>query len=267
MKATCLSRRVSASCILSATPFWLGRSSVGGPARWVAPLECALVCFRGLLEYESVSIIVWAVITVVSANLNLASQPFRNRALPWSIAGVITVASLVALVLLVSKTSQLNRHTAEVERESERQRQEVAKLEARAEEVKQTLTPEQTQTLKAAQALVERKRFSWARLFADLEAALPGSVRVKRITVRDVALQGERTVAELELVVVSKNPADATGMIVEMDRGGIFRAELVEQNLQKERGESGTESTLRVFYHPRGVYPARGPTNSVAEVR
>ena len=203
----------------------------------------------------------------MSANLNLASQPFRNRALPWSIAGVITVASLLALVLLVSKASQLNRDTAAVERESEKQRQEVATLESRAEEIKQALTPEQKQTLQAAHGLVERKRFSWARLFADLEAALPGSVRVKRITVRDVATQGERTVAELELVVVSKNPADATGMIMEMDRGGIFRAELIEQNLQKERNETGTESTLRVLYRPRAVYPSGGPAASVAEAR
>ena len=203
----------------------------------------------------------------MSANLNLASQPFRNRALPWSIAGVVAVASLVALVLLVSRTSQTNQRTAEVEREGTSQRQEDAKLEKRAEEIKQTLTPEQKQTLQAAHGLVERKRFSWARLFADLEAALPGSVRVKRITVRDVAMQAEQTVAELELVVVSKNPADATGMIMEMDRGGIFRAELIEQNLQKERNETGTESTLRVLYSPRAVYPSGGPAASVAEAR
>ena len=201
----------------------------------------------------------------MSANLNLASQPYRNRALPWTIAGVITVASLLALVLLVSKSSQTNQRALEVERESEGQRQQVAMLERRVDEIKQSLTPEQTQTLEAAQALVERKRFSWARLFADLEAVLPGSVRVKRITVRDVALQAERTIAELELVVVSKNPADATAMIMQMDRGGIFRAELIEQNLQKERGEAGTESTLRVVYQPRAVVPTSSPPNTVAE--
>ncbi|HWS99509.1 MAG TPA: hypothetical protein VN256_04485 [Pyrinomonadaceae bacterium] len=201
----------------------------------------------------------------MSANLNLASQPYRNRALPWTIAGVITVASLLALVLLVSKSSQTNRRALEVERESEGQRQQVAALERRIDEIKQSLTPEQTQTLEAAQALVERKRFSWARLFADLESIMPGSVRVKRITVRDVGQEGGRIVALLELVVVSKNPADATSMIIEMDRGGIFRAELIEQNLQKERGEAGTESTLRVYYYPRAAVPAGGPANSVAD--
>ena len=89
-------------------------------------------------------------------------------------------------------------------------------------------------------------------------------MRVKRISVRDVALQGGRTVAELELVVVSKNPADVTAMIMEMDRAGIFRAELIEQNLQKERGETGTESTLRVFYQPRGGVPTNVSSTNVA---
>lgn len=191
----------------------------------------------------------------MSTSLNLASQPFRNRALPWTIAGVITIGSLLVLVLLISKSSQTNARAAEVEREVDVQRQQIKALEQRVEEIKQALTPEQLQTLQAAQALVDRKRFSWARLFADLEAALPASVRVKRISVRDVAVRSDRTVADLELVVVSKNPADVTAMILEMDRAGIFRSELIEQNLQKDRNETGTESTLHVIYQPRGGVP------------
>lgn len=192
----------------------------------------------------------------MSASLNLASEPFRNRALPWTIAGIITVASLVVLVFLISTSGQTKRRAAQVEREVDDLRQQISKLERRVEEIKQALTPEQLQTLQAAQALVDRKRFSWVRLFTDLEAALPGSTRVKRITVRDVAVRADRTVAELELVVVSKDPADVTTMIVKMDREGIFQSELVEQNLRKDRNEVGTESTLRVIYQPRGSLPA-----------
>ena len=198
----------------------------------------------------------------MSASLNLANQPFRNRALPWTIAGVVTVASLLLLVVLLSKSSQTNTRAAEVEREVADLRQQVSKLERRIEEIKEALTPEQLQTLEAAQALVDRKRFSWARLFTDLEAALPGSIRVKRISVRDVAVRSDRTVADLELVVVSKNPADVTTMISEMDRAGVFKSELVEQSLRKDRNEVGTESTLRVIYQPRGSVPATGTRES-----
>jgi len=204
----------------------------------------------------------------VSANLNLASQPFRNRALPWTIAGVVTALSLVALVILITRGSELNRQAVEVERTVDVERKEMSDLDKRVEAIKQALTPEQLETLKAAQALIDRKRFSWARLFSDLEAALPGSVRVKRISVSDVGVRNGRTVASLELVVASKNPADAAEMIADMDRAGVFRAELVEQNLKTERNQTLTESTLAVTYTPRGgASTTETGSNSVATAK
>jgi hypothetical protein len=204
----------------------------------------------------------------VSANLNLASQPFRNRALPWTIAGVITALSLVALVVLISRGAELNRQAVAVEHDVDIERKEMSDLDKRVEAIKQALTSEQLETLKAAQALVDRKLFSWARLFSDLEAALPGSVRVKRISVSDVGVRGGRTVASLELVVASKNPADAAEMIADMDRAGIFRAELVEQNLKTERNQTLTESTLAVTYMPRGNSPTTETgSNNVATAK
>jgi hypothetical protein len=79
-----------------------------------------------------------------------------------------------------------------------------------------------------------------------------------------VARRADRTVAELELVIVSKNPADATAMITEMDRAGIFRAELIEQSLEKDGSASNTVSTLHVFYQPRGGVPVNASGNNVA---
>jgi Tfp pilus assembly protein PilN len=213
-----------------------------------------------LLRYSS-----GTVIFKVSASLNLASQPFRNRALPWTIAGVITVLSLLAIVYLVSQGAEANRNAVTVERDADAERKQLSELDRRIEAIKQELTPEQLATLRAAHALVDRKRFFWARLFSDLEAALPDSVRVKRISVSDVGVRNGRMVASLELVIASKNPADATEMISGMDRAGIFRSELVEQNLKTERNETLTESTLAVIYMPRGSVPA-SETSSTKDV-
>jgi Tfp pilus assembly protein PilN len=202
---------------------------------------------------------------VVSAKLNLASQPFRNRALPWAITGIITLSSLVALVFIISLTSQTNTKAQSVERDLKDLSDQMTSLRKQASDVRDAMTNEQRDSLLAAQSLVDRKRFSWSRLFADLEAALPGGVRVSRISVRDVALSGEQTIAILELAVIEKSPGSVTGMIGEMDRGGIFQAEPVAQELQKGRGESGTQWTLRVRYTPRAgapVNPSRG--NSIA---
>ncbi|MDQ2856022.1 MAG: PilN domain-containing protein, partial [Acidobacteriota bacterium] len=100
-------------------------------------------------------------------------------------------------------------------------------------------------------------RFSWSRLFGDLEAVLPGGVRVSRITVRQIRTEGGRTVADLELAVVAKSYSTVTDMIATMDQQGIFQSELQAQNLQKGKGEGGSEYELKVQYIPRAGYASQ----------
>jgi Tfp pilus assembly protein PilN len=186
-------------------------------------------------------------------DLNLASRPFSNRALPWIVSGSVILVSLVALVLIVRATSQANAAAAAVRNDINTLSQQEAALRKQAEDVKNSLSPEQIQSVRAAHELVDRKQFSWSRLLADLESSLPGNVKVTRISIKDVATRGSQTVAELELSVISKTPETVTQMISDMERSGVFQAELRAQNLQKGRGESGTEYDLYVVYRPRGV--------------
>ena len=195
----------------------------------------------------------------MSTNLNLASKPFSNRALPWLLTFVILLVSLVSLVFVLRGTTQANSEAALVQTDINKQKQEEDSLVKTAQQVKDSLTPEQVQLLRAAHQLVDRKRFSWSRLLADLESALPGTVRVSRIAVKDVSPEG---IAQLELVVLAKSSTTITEMISAMDRAGIFRAELRAQNLQKGRGESGTEYELFVVYSPRSSF-----TTEVASVQ
>lgn len=187
-------------------------------------------------------------------NLNLATRPFNNRVLPWLLTFVVLLVSVIGLFLVVHLTSKANSEAAVVQVDINSLRQQEQNLMEQAKAVQNTLTPDQQLTLKAAHQLVDRKRFSWSRLFADLEASLPGSVRVSRIAVRDVAPQGDQMVAELELAVFAKTPTTITEMISSMDRAGVFHAELRSQNLQKGRGESGTEYELYVVYRPRAGF-------------
>lgn len=192
----------------------------------------------------------------MSTRLNLASEPFGNRALPWTLTVVIAVGSLVALVFIVRATSQTKGQVDAVQRDVISLQQRMTALKQQADQVKSALTSDQLQTLRAAHALVDRKRFSWSRLFSDLESALPGTVRVTRISVKDVVVRGDQTVADLELTVVSKSAATITQMISDMDTAGTFQAELVSQNLQKGRGETGTEYVMNVRYVPRSGVPS-----------
>jgi Tfp pilus assembly protein PilN len=186
----------------------------------------------------------------VSARLNLASQPFRNRTLPWTIACIITLASIAALIFIFVKSSELNRQAAVVERDVSVLSPQLKEYDRKMNEIRQALTPEQRRLHDAAHALVDRKRFSWSRLFTDLEAAMPANVRVSRINVRDVGTRGGQTVADLELSVVSKDPAEVTNMMSRMNSSGIFRADLISQNPSKGRNE-GAEWLLGLRYTQR----------------
>jgi len=190
----------------------------------------------------------------VNTRLNVATKPFTNRALPWVVAVVLAFISLVAMVFIARGTATANAKANEVQREISSLNQQEQAMLKQAEEVQRALTAEQQQSLKSAHELVKRKRFSWSRLFADLEAVLPGGVRVTRITVRQLGTEEGRTVADLELAVVSKSYNTVDDMIGTMDQQGVFRAELRNQNLQKGKGEGGTEYELMVHYMPKAGY-------------
>jgi Tfp pilus assembly protein PilN len=192
----------------------------------------------------------------VSTKLNLASKPFSNRSLPWAVTAMVIVVSLICLVFIVKNTRQANAQAATVQSDINVLSQQEQGLRKQAEAVRNSLTPEQYQTLTAAHTLVDRKRFSWSRLFADLESALPGNVRVKRIAVRGVTTRGDETLAELELTVIAKTHTVVTEMISEMEQAGVMQAELRSQNSLRGRGETGAEYELYVVYRPRAGAPA-----------
>ncbi len=98
-------------------------------------------------------------------------------------------------------------------------------------------------------------------MLADLETSLPNNVKVSRIAVREVTNQSGQTVAQLDLAVFTQNPATMSEMISAMHREGIFQVEVRNQNLQKGRGESGTEYELFVIYRSPSSY-----SENVAEV-
>jgi len=199
----------------------------------------------------------------VSSNLNLASKPFSNRLLPWVLTAVILFISMVGLVVVIQLTTSINRDVASRNASVNKMKQEEQALITKGEELKRQFSIDKQQALQAAHQLVDRKGFSWSRLFADLEDAVPDNVRVSRIAVRGITRQGDQTVADLDLAVFSKTSPNVLQMISEMNKSGIFSAELKNQNLQKGRGESGSEFELAVVYRPRhGV-----ASESVAEVR
>ncbi|HKG45313.1 MAG TPA: hypothetical protein VKB02_01200 [Pyrinomonadaceae bacterium] len=195
-------------------------------------------------------------------SLNLASKPFSNRILPWALTVMILFVSLIGLLAVVQLTTNAKNEAASIQAQITQLKQREHTLLEAAKQVQQSFTPDQQQALPAAHALVDRKSFSWSRLLADLESSLSPNVKVSRIAVREVTREGGQTVAQLDLAVFAKNPSTIDEMIRGMHQEGVFVAEIRNQNLQKGRGESGTEYELAVIYRSRAAYSSE----NVAEV-
>ena len=196
--------------------------------------------------------------------LNLASSPFRNRTTPYLISLLLLAVAVSAGLLCFS---QLNKAAAETELAQSQIRQmdeEIKTLKDRAGAVQQQLTPEQQNLLIASHKLVANKTFGWSRLFADLEAVLPGSVSASRIAVENIYKDGDRIKAELEFAVLSRDYQAVMTMIANMNNSGLFQAELKSQDRNENDRVTYTEYTLHLIYAPAYGY-APVASNQIAQ--
>ena len=197
--------------------------------------------------------------------LNLSSHPFRNRTLPFLLALLLLTVAVSGAVLSFANLRDTTAKNEIVKSDIEQMSQTVKTLNGEGEKVQQQLTPEQSALLVASHKLVANKTFGWSRLFADLEQVLPGSVSVSRISVQNIYKDGDRTRAELEFGVLSRDFQNVAAMIGSMNSSGLFQAELRGQDLQKTERITYTEYTLRLVYTPRSGYSPNAPTVDVAQ--
>lgn len=196
--------------------------------------------------------------------LNLATHPFRNRTLPYLLALACCTLAMVGVIFGFSKLREIKAQNEIVQSEIEMMETQLADLKGKGDQIQQTLTPEQRTLLIAAHKLVAQKSFGWSRLFADLESVLPGGVSVSRINVENVYQTGDRTQAELQLSVLSRDYQSVMNMIDVMNSRPIFQAELRGQDLQKKDYFTYTEYTLRLVYTQPLGYSTAPQTGDVA---
>ena len=171
-------------------------------------------------------------------------------------AAALLLAAGVLGIVCLAKLKQNSDSNKVLAARIEASNTEISRLKGEGEKVRQQLTPEQRMVLSAAHRLVANKAFGWSKLFADLEAVMPGSVSASRISVQHIYTNSAKVRAELELGVISRDYAGVQQMIQNMQNSGLFLAELRGQDLQKTDLSVYTEYTLRVVYSPGYSYAA-----------
>jgi Tfp pilus assembly protein PilN len=197
--------------------------------------------------------------------LNLATNPFRNRTLPYVLALLFLAFAVAGAIFSFSELRNVKTENDIVKNDIAMMEKGVAELKDKGAKVQQSLTPEQQSLLIASHKLVASKSFGWSRLFADLEAVLPGSVSASRISVQNIFKDGDRIKAELDLSVLSRDYQSVMNLIGNMNNSGVFQAELRGQDLQKTERITYTEYTLHIVYSPRVYLPTAETETNIAQ--
>jgi Tfp pilus assembly protein PilN len=184
-------------------------------------------------------------------NVNLASQPFR-RDRPLILAGVIGGLVLGAMLAFQLSMIYFNRQStiearAEVATLNERaaaMAQEQARLEAALRQPANARALEESVFFNS---LLRRKGISWARIFADVEGVLPGSVRL--VSVRPAVNQFNQI--ELQMAIASSAPQPAIDMVQRLESSPQFGATSVETWLPPSNTDPTYRYTLRANYATR----------------
>jgi len=184
--------------------------------------------------------------------LNLASRPFRNERVPRLLFGLGCLALVAVTVkhgliirdLLPARTSKVD--------------QELAALEKELPQLRELAASEQTAKPPAAivaewrllKALIDKRTFSWTRLFASLEQVASAGVRI-------VSIQPQPAKGELWVNLTARADSTASGLrfLGRLQSRPEF-ADVYPTTVDKlSSQESGQDYGYRILYRPQLAAP------------
>jgi type IV pilus assembly protein PilN len=182
-------------------------------------------------------------------DINLATRPYEDAREFWGRwglgVGVLAVATLVLLAFAVQSWIHAGRDRHEIrqlqqqiaQRDSER-----SKAQAFLDLSANRSTRDQSQFLNG---LIQRKAFSWTRVFEDLERVMPSNLHV--VSLRPEI--NEKNQMQLDMRVACENRLAAVELVHRMESSRHFQgAQLVQENASGEG--SGVAAAVIATYVP-----------------
>jgi Tfp pilus assembly protein PilN len=178
---------------------------------------------------------------------NLATRPFYNvravqlvlLALTIIVVG-FTVFNVVELLRLRASENALGSHASESEAEAQ-------KLRADANRIRTQIDQKELEAVSAAareaNAIIDRRAFSWTELLERLEATLPADVRITTIQPRL-----EEGVFRVMLAAQARRTEDIADFIEALEKTGGFKDVVPLRDSVDEEGL--VETTLDAVYTP-----------------
>jgi|SRR5580658_579312 type IV pilus assembly protein PilN len=183
-------------------------------------------------------------------DINLATRPYEDAREFWARWGLgVALLALLTLFLLGLtasdwiKAGKDRREIAQLQQSIAKRDQERAQAQAFLDLAANRSTRDQSQFLNG---LIQRKSFSWTRVFEDLEQVMPSNLHV--LSLRPEL--NEQNQMELEMKVACDTRAAAVELVHLMESSKHFQgAQLVQENVSSDSG-SGIAASVSAIYVP-----------------
>ena len=193
--------------------------------------------------------------------LNLSTRPFYNERAVHIVLALLAVALVAISVFNARELFQLSQRQTELQTA-------IATADAQARELRQRATRLRSQLDQAdleavlqasreANALIDRRTFSWTGLLNDLEATLPGDVRLTAVQPKE-----DKGVFVIALGVIARRPEDINEFIERLEKTRSFSNLLTSEESPSEEG--GVRATVVGQYAPAGRAPGEAPATGAA---
>jgi len=181
-------------------------------------------------------------------DINLATRPYEDAREFWTrwglgvgLLGLLTVLLLVLAVRGWIRAGRDRYEIAQLQAQIAERDHERVKAQAYLDMAANRSTRDQSQFLNG---LIQRKAFSWTRVFEELELVMPSSLHV-------VSLRPElndQNQMQLEMRVVCQTRAAAVELVHRMEGSKHFQgAQLVQESQSGEAGGSVTAAVIAVY--------------------
>jgi len=189
-------------------------------------------------------------------DLNLATRPYEDAREFWSRWGVgVGLLALLTLVLLGLTirgwvdAGRDRRAIAQLQAQIAEKDNERARAQAFLEMAANHSTRDQSQFLNG---LIQRKQFSWTRVFEELERVMPNRLHV--VSLRPEL--NEQNQVEVEMKVVGDTRAEAVELVHRMEGSKHFQGSHMVQETQAGDNAASVTATVSAIYVPDA--PDRG---------
>ena len=189
---------------------------------------------------------------------NLSTRPFYNDRAVKALLALVALLTLGLTLFNAAEILQLQGQTRDAREAIARNDIQVRELRAKAVEIRRSvdaakLTAVQT-AAREANALIDRRTFSWTELLNHFQSTLPPDVRIAGV-MPQIDNEGRRLV---QISVFSRRIEDLEVFMAALEKTGAFSGVLPRSDHIDEDG--ATRSELQAYYTPAAVRAADEPS-------